>query len=239
KELEAMGKASAVISLSEISKANFSSLGIPVEKITVVPNAIAGSELSIDFDKTKIRSELGLPNEFIVGTVTSVVGYEGLDDLLRGLKVLDNVFCLIVGDGEARPSLEILAQELKIQHRVIFVGKQPSESIWRWYAALDAFVVPRKDFEVCRTVTPIKSLRAQALGVPVIASDLPALREVTGNIALYSVPESARSIADTIDKVRNLSTHELAKIRNKGRGWVQGRTWKENARQIGILYRQL
>ena len=43
--------------------------------------------------------------------------------------------------------------------------------------ALDVVVVPRKDFEVTRTVTPQKPAEAMALARPVVASDLPALRE--------------------------------------------------------------
>ena len=78
----------------------------------------------------------------------------------------------------------------------------------------------RKDSEVTRIVTPIKALEAQALGVPVVASDLPALREVTGGRAIFCAPEDPKSISKAIREAAG--NRELAE---KSREWVQGRTW--------------
>lgn len=228
-ETRCMQAADAVVALSEISRGQLIDRGIPSEKITVIPNAIDERELGRDYDRAEIRRELGLdPDATLVGTVTAVVGYEGLDTLLTAVEHLpaDHVV-LIVGDGTARPELERLAEQMGVAHRVIFVGRQPAAEIWRWYAALDVFVVPRSDTHVTRTVTPIKPLQAMALNIPVVASDLPALREVTGNRAVYVSPGDPSALADAI--TRTLGTSQ------RGPEWVAGRTWTQN----GQLYRRV
>lgn len=224
--------ADAVVTLSEIVRTQFVNRGVDPEKIHVIPNAIDDRDLGREFDRSTIRAELGLPDITLVGTVTSVVGYEGIDTLIRALQHLpDSVQALIIGDGTARPQLEELAYELGLDRRVHFVGRKPQADIWKWYAALNVFVVPRKDLQVCRVVTPIKGLMAQALGIPVVASDLPALREVTGGLAEYVLPEDPLALAKGVQKqLEALST----KRRNSG--WLASRTWTANAERYLNLY---
>ena len=238
KELEAMQKSAAVLTLSDVAKQQFFDCEVPEEKMISVPNAISSSDIRRNIEKEVLRKELKLPDGFLIGTVTSVVGYEGLDDLIKCVALLENTYCLVVGDGVAKPELEKLVIKLNIQDRVIFAGKQESSTIWKWYGVLDAFVVPRKDEVVCRTVTPIKTLKAQALGVPVIASDLPALREVTGNQALYVKPESPVELAKAVVKLQSLPESNLNEMREMGIAWVSTRTWETNAKNLVELYQQ-
>ncbi|APT94556.1 glycosyl transferase family 1 [Corynebacterium stationis] len=238
KELEAMQNASALIQLSDVSKRNAVSQGIEEDKIRIVPNAVSSSAIGREFNEDDIRQELGLSeNKVIVGSITSVVQYEGLDDLIRAIELLPDVHCIIVGEGEDKLRLEALVDELSLGKRVQFVGKQPAKTIWKWYAALDVFVIPRKDQEVCRTVTPIKTLMAQANGVPVVASDLPALREVTGNYAVYFPAEIPEGIANAIREVLNMDPTIIRQQAEKARDWVRSRTWDSNARNLIEVYR--
>ena len=166
-----------------------------------------------------------------MGSVTSVVDYEGLDVLIESmLELPDNYVALIVGDGTARPGLEQLAESLGVADRVLFVGRQPSADIAKWYAVLDVFVVPRHDTLVCRTVTPMKALSAQALGVPVVASDLPALREVTGGVETYVPPGDAVALAAAILGVKGTDA---------GKEWAATRTWSMAAASFQRIYESL
>ena len=237
KELEAMLAASAVIQLSEVSKTDAVKKGVEENKIRVVPNAVSSLELARGFDKARIRRELGLSEDkVIVGSITSVVPYEGLDDLIRAIKVLPDVHCIIVGEGETKSRLELLVDELSLGEQVQFVGKRPATTIWTWYAALDVFVIPRKDQEVCRTVTPIKTLMAQANGVPVVASDLPALREVTGNNAVYFRAGYPQELASAVREVLDMEPTKIETLTDKAREWVSTRTWESNAVKLMDLY---
>lgn len=237
KELEAMKNSSAIVQLSEVSKLDSINQGVEREKIRIIPNAVSSSEIGRVFNKTDLRRQLGLSgHELILGSITSVVQYEGLDDLIRAIEFLPDVYCIVVGEGEAKAKLEALVDELGVGKRVRFVGKQPSTTIWKWYAALDIFVIPRKNQDVCRSVTPIKTLMAQANGVPVVASDLPALREVTGNNAVYFRAEHPQDLASAIRNVLDMDPTTLRALTNSAMEWVRSRTWDSNAEQLIALY---
>lgn len=230
-----MKAASAVVALSEVSRQLLIDRGIAEDKITVVPNAIDKADITQDYDKKTLRRELQLPESVIVGTVTSIVGYEGLDTLIKAAAYVPGLYVLIVGDGQARPELESLAVKLGVSERIIFVGRQPNASIWKWYASLDAFVVPRKDTTVCQRVTPIKPLLAQGLGIPVIASDLPALREITGNVATYIPAEDPIELANALRDIIFTSSHAT----ESGIDWAKSHTWEQNARKYCSIYKQI
>src|SRR5699024_9043878 len=119
------------------------------------------------------------------------VRYEGIDTLIRATPLLPaNYQVVIVGAGEHLNDLKKLAEELKVDERILFVGAVPEYEAMSWYHEIDIFCVPRIDSEVTRSVTPLKSLPASALKVPIVASDLPALREVTGGYACFFEPEN-------------------------------------------------
>ncbi|AIK86860.1 hypothetical protein AR0_02195 [Corynebacterium glutamicum] len=224
--------ADAVVTLSEISRAQLIERGVDADKIHVIPNAVDEALLTTIYDRRQLREDLGLPvHRKIVGSVTSVVDYEGLDVLIRSLQYLpEDVMVLIVGDGVAKPALEQSAVELGVEDRVIFAGRKPATEITQWYGVLDAFIVPRQDTPVCRTVTPLKALQAQALGIPVIASDLPALREVTGGVESYVPAGDVRALAAAIESVKETEA---------GKQWVATRTWSAAAEEYEKLYHSL
>ena len=134
-------------------------------------------------DKASARRELGLPEDGqFIGTVSSLVPYEGIEDLLAAFVRLaadiPHLRLLIVGDGSSMPSLQIQAQRSGFASRIVFTGRVPRSQAALYHQALDVFVVPRKDLEVTRSVTPLKPVEAMACARPVVASDLPALAEL-------------------------------------------------------------
>lgn len=231
-ETEVAKAASRVIALSEVSKQLLVKRGVPQDKIDVIPNGIDSDILNIRFDKKELREELGLPaNSRIVGTVTSVVSYEGLDSLVEAVAKTEGVMCVVVGEGEALNSLKQLADKLRVTERILFVGKQPASAVWKWYAVLDAFVLPRKDLPVTRSVTPLKPLIALALGVPVVASDLEALLEVTGGNMERARPDDPLDLRRAILKVL-----DSPPCPEPGINWAKSRTWQANAVRLESIY---
>lgn len=198
KEEEAMRSAAGVVALSETSAASLRARGID-GRIAVAPNAVASDWASKRIPAEQARHQLGLEPKHYVGAVSSVVEYEGFDDLILALHHLpQDVAVLLVGDGTHLPALKDLAEREKISGRVIFAGRQPAASIAAYYSALDVFVAPRRDSSVTRTVTPMKTLQAHAFGIPIVASDLPALREVTRGEARYVPPGEPKALASAI-----------------------------------------
>ena len=240
-ETDAVGKANAVICLSEVSKNRVVECGADPAKVHVVPNSIDAALLEKQFDRIAIRDELGLGHVRgpLIGTVTSVVSYEGLHTLVRAMKSLpEEVKAVIVGDGDERPELEAFVERMGLTDRMLFVGRKPQTHIWKWYAALDVFVVPRVDSDVTRNVTPIKPLTAMALGVPVIASDLPALREVTGGFAGYFQAGDSLSLASAILEVIELGK-QFETVNDAAADWLSSRTWDNAAAAVNRIYRSV
>ncbi|MFF5258664.1 glycosyltransferase family 4 protein [Actinomadura viridis] len=122
--------------------------------------------------------------------------------------------------------------------RVVFTGRVPMRSVRQYHAVLDVFAVPRRSDRVCQLVTPLKPIEAMAGGIPVIASDVRALREivepgVTGTLTLPEDPEAwANSLVDLI-----YSRDRRRKIGVAAREWVRAeRTWRAVANRYRDAY---
>ena len=114
------------------------------------------------------------------------------------------------------------------------MGRRPKSEIIDWYRKLDVFAMTRKDTDVTRVVTPIKALEAQAVLVPVVASDLPALREVTGGHAVFCTPEDPRSIARAVEAAK-----DRVDLACEARDWVISRTWEAAANRYQQMFEDL
>ena len=195
KEAEMARRSDAVVVLSQVQAEDLAARGVEPSRITVVPNAVEQDVLEATrYSPAAARQRLGLPPEGLwVGSVSSLVGYEGFDVLLRAVALCRaqgiDVRCAIVGDGVSRPGLVALAGELGLESSVcVLPGRVERATALDWYQALDVFCVPRLDTPVCRLVTPLKPMTAMALGRPVVVSDLPALSELTAAATNRSFP---------------------------------------------------
>ena len=195
KEAEMARWADAVVVLSRVQAQDLAARGVEPSRITVIPNAVEQDVLNATrYSPEDARQRLGLPRDGLwVGSVSSLVGYEGFDVLLRAVALCrargDDVRCAVVGDGVSRPRLVALAGELGLETSVcVLPGRVDRATALDWYQALDVFCVPRLDTPVCQLVTPLKPMTAMALGRPVVASDLPALSELTASATNRSFP---------------------------------------------------
>lgn len=244
KEAELATAADAVVVLSEVQADDLASRGVPRARVHVVPNGVDPALLKRSTAPADGRTKLGLPTDGVwAGTVSSLVGYEGLDTFLQALAIAraDGVDLrgAIVGEGVSRPGLVALANELGIADAVVFPGRVPREEAIAWHEALDVFVVPRRDTPVCRMVTPMKPVEAMALGRPVVASDLPALREVAGSGAGRLVaPEDPTDWAAALTALANDASLR-AELGARGRGLAREQTWDRGVMTYQELYTAL
>ncbi|MBR7742600.1 glycosyltransferase [Phycicoccus sp. BSK3Z-2] len=244
REVEMARAADHVVVLSEVLRRHVVGAGVAPDRVTVVPNAVDAALLTLPDDGPEAaRQALGLPEDGLwVGTVSSLVGYEGLDVLLEAVALLRadglDVRCALVGDGVARPGLERLADDLGIADHVVLPGRVDRSVAPDWHRALDVFAVPRRDTEVARTVTPLKPVEAMALGRPVVASDLPALAEVVGHDDGAGLLARADDPRDLADRLRALSADPAlrADLAGRGRRVAAARTWQAMADRYLAVY---
>ncbi len=246
REAQVMRSAGAVATLGQTMLDGISAAGVPPEKTHLLPNAVGDDFLSDPVSPREARRSLGLPESGpVLGTVSSLVSYEGIDDLLRAFADLapgyPDLLCLIVGDGAAAPALKKLAAELGVGDRVVFTGRVPRHQARLHHQAIDIFVVPRKDLDVTRAVTPLKPVEAMACARPVAASDLPALAELVldGRDGLLARPGDPAHLASRLKTL--IEDPDLrARMGGAGRTKVLAeRTWPAMALRSGELYGSL
>jgi glycosyltransferase involved in cell wall biosynthesis len=112
------------------------------------------------------------------------------------------------------------AIEKLITKEIEITGWIPREDLMKLYCRARAFIYP-STFEGFGM--PV--LEALAAGIPVAYSDIPPLREIVGDAALYFDAESEDAIADAIDRV--LTTQPS----DKGRQHAREFTWRRCAEQ--------
>ena len=238
-----MRSADAVVTLAETMAAEIVERGVPREKIFLAPNAVDDSLLSADYDGAAFRAAYGIaPGEIVVGSVSSIVGYEGFTTLLSAAALLRDtgtpVRVLIVGDGSERPVLLTQAERLGLGETAILPGRVGPEEALRAQAAIDIFVCPREDLRVCRLVTPLKPVEAMALGKPVVLSDLPALAELVGadGAGLLVPPGDPVELAKALAALRE-DPERRAEMGEAGRAEVAAkRTWSRIAEGYRSIY---
>ena len=233
KEIEVASAADAVITLGETMREHLIAGGVPADSITLIPDSVSGTVVNTDTSRSlsEVRARLGLPEDGIwVGTAASIVGYEGLDDLVDAVILArrqgTDMRLLIAGDGVALSELRERASSLG--DKAVFTGRMSQNHAIDYQLALDAIVFPRRDEPVCRLVTPIKPIEAMGLGRPVVISDLPALRELVPDSAgVWSPPENPQKLAGVLSELARDDTAR-ARFGDNGRAHVLAtRRWKE------------
>lgn len=236
-EKRCLDRADHVITIAEAMKEEIIKRDIPPEKVSVVPNAVDIERFTPRTKRPDLLSRYGLNDLQVVGYISNIGKREGIHHLVEATYRLltqgHDVACLVVGDGPERDRLEKFANDLGLGKRAVFTGHVPNEEIEDHYALIDFFVVPRIVDRASRLVTPLKPLEAMAMGIPTVASNLPALRELVEPTVRGLVFEPG----DTSELVECLSTllddDELREgLARNGQDWVRAnRTLESNKRR--------
>jgi glycosyltransferase involved in cell wall biosynthesis len=160
-------------------------LGVDAEKITVEHDAYDPALFDQLPDKAIARAELELePERPVVVYTGGLLVWKGVDVLVDAARALPEVQFLIAGgmpgDVErARAHAEGLSN-------VRIDGFQAPVRVPLYLAAADLAVLPnRSQPEISAKYTsPLKAFEYMASGLPIVASDLPSLREVLGEDSL-------------------------------------------------------
>lgn len=123
-----------------------------------------------------------VPAEPIVAYAGHLYAWKGVDVLLGALARTPEVRGLIVGGHEAESDLARLrerARVLGVADRVEFTGLVPPRSVAAQLARASILVLPNLPTAISASFTsPLKLFEYMAAGRPIVASDLPAIREV-------------------------------------------------------------
>lgn len=150
-------------------------LGVSAAKLDVVHNGIDLPEI-LPGARDDIRRELAIPGEsYVVGYIGRLARQKRVMDLIWAFELIrvmqGEVYFLIAGDGPERAKLEQFAERLEIGGRVRFLGHR--DDAQRLLPAMDLFWLA-SDFEGLSNSV----MEAMAAGLSVVASDIPANREL-------------------------------------------------------------
>ncbi|MGZ5511966.1 MAG: glycosyltransferase family 4 protein [Chthoniobacterales bacterium] len=187
-------RARAIIAVSENVKADIVRiLGIPAGKVHVVYSAPSDQFRRLPPDSTSaVRRKYGLPEQFIlyVGTI------EPRKNLVRLLEAFASLPCrpptLVMVGARGWKDQEVFAavERFGLQRSVCYLGYVPLDELIALYQSAGALIQPSlyEGFGL-----PV--LEAMACGCPVIASDLPTLREVAKDAAVFVAPNDVTAFA--------------------------------------------
>jgi len=166
----------------------------------VIPDGVDASH----FNGQSERSGVGANRILFVGQLRR---YKGLPYLIMAIKQLRDsgadIVLDIVGGGPDRQKVLSLIEKVDLQSAVFLHGELTGGELDKIYEQSRVFVLPSIEGESFGIVL----LEAAAHGVPVIASDLPGVRELVKDLGGTLVPpKDSDALARTLETVLNNST---------------------------------
>jgi len=207
-----------LIAVSEATRSDLLRFySIPKERIAVVHHGVEPAFSRLDRSHT----------ESYLLCVSTLHPHKNLPRLIRAYGRKKRDFRLILAGlrGFHAEAIERLIEDLKLQDSVRITGWVPREELYSLYARARAFVYP-STFEGFRM--PV--LEAMAAGIPVACSDIPPLREVAADAALFFDPLNEDDIASGIERVMSDASLQ-ERLTTAGRERARPFTWVRCAEQ--------
>jgi glycosyltransferase involved in cell wall biosynthesis len=225
-----MGRvARRMLTVSEFSRREIAlAYHIPSAKIGLVPES--GEHILRGCDETDVSKKYQIGAKPYVLAVGSMIRHKNFDLLLKAIELLGPVDCefVVVGGGLNVASAGGAAKAMSEQRRLKHIGYVPDADLKALFRGASCFVFP--SLYEGYGLPPVE---AMALGCPVIASDIPSVREACGNAAVYVSPTSAADLAAAIARV---VSNERMQDALRAQGLVEaGRTsWRDSA--VALLH---
>jgi glycosyltransferase involved in cell wall biosynthesis len=190
--------------------------GLPPAPISVVLHGVEPEFFTLD--RTRI--------EPFVLCVSTLHPHKNLERLIRAYASRKRDWPLVIAGmrGFHADVLVALIAELGLEDSVQLTGWIPREELLQLYARARAFVYP-STFEGFGM--PV--LEGMAAGIAVACSDIPPVREVAGEAALFFDPLNVDAISSALDRI--VEDAELrAKLEKAGPERARDFTWEKAAR---------
>ncbi len=210
--------------------------------IHVIPDAY-DDDLYRPLCRDQPRVALDLPLDACVIVYTGLTfAYHGVDLLVDAFAIvaqtLPSARLVLVGgrDGE-RAAIAEQAARRGIADRVRIVPPQPVSAISSYLAAADVLTIP--DTVTKASASPLKLFEYAAMARPIVATDLPALREILPHDAAYYV--SPGDPAATAVGILWIADHpeEANAMAERARRAVERYTYRNRATAIVAFCRQI
>lgn len=195
-------RADGAIALSEAIRRELLDAGVPDRKVLVVPNGVDVEKFhpATAEERANLNRALDLPaDKLVIGTVARLVERKGIDILLRAFaKILDRhaAQLIVIGDGPLGAELRGLADDLKIDRSVTWLGLQDEPE--KWLRAMDIFAFPSR-----LEGSPNAVLEAMATGLPIVATAIGGVVDLIqdGVTGILAPPDDPDKLASALERL--------------------------------------
>ena len=187
------GRYQKIISISQKAEDSLRKwLGFPEAKFTVIENGINLQT----FYNAQPKSIAGVPDN--VKKIIMVGRFNATKDHPTAIKAMthlgDEVHLLLVGEGNLKADCMALAQSLKVDHKVHFLGLRGD--VAELLKSCDINLISSHSEGLS-----IASLECLASGKPLVTSNVNGLREINQNAGLLFEDNNDKELADCINQL--------------------------------------
>ena len=216
------------------------------EKIAViyegVDESIKSRVLSIKQSNNEILNKHNIRKPYLL-YVGNVYPHKNIEKLLEAIKILNQLplairqspvtLVVVCARNVFSERLRNEIVQKRVQNFVNLVGFIPDDELSILYQEAEAFVFP-----TLSEGFGLPGLEAMAAGCPVICSDIPVLKEIYQDSAVYFDPLNS---FDMVDKIKNFLLDKNLKIKfsRLGLKLVKKYSWNKLARETLAVYQSL
>lgn len=241
-EIATLHLSDAIICPSNVTRDYIASLGLKPNLVTVIPNGVSAS----DFSPSPLPGRGDrVPVLLYIGTLAD---WQGLEVVVKALpKILEKqpARLQIVGRGRSRQR-KLLAKQIRklgIEEHVTVQPAVPHHEVPALIAGADICIAPLglNDRNVTQGACPIKVLEYMAAGRPLVASNIPIVRELVREDvdALLFSPNDPDDLARQVSAL--LNDYELSKrlAESASEHALTKFTWHESQKKLVKVYEKL
>lgn len=224
-------KARKIIAVSNATKNEIiDHLKINPQKISVTYEGIS-QKLAVSSQKLMVKGKYFL-------YVGNAFPHKNLDRLLEAFRILNsNVRLVFVGKEDYfYKSLKNKVQLMKFSNKAIFLQNVSDEELANLYQNALALILPS-----LMEGFGLPALEAMANNCLVLASNIPALKEICADAAIYFNPLSVDELVDKLNMVTSHTTEYggLENLKKKGAERIKLFSWEKMAKETLKIYSSL
>ena len=241
-EIATLHLSDTIVCPSNVTREYIASLGLSRKLVTVIPNGVSPS----DFSPSPLPSRTHrTPVILYIGTLAD---WQGLDIIIKALpRILEqiDVHLQIVGRGRSRQR-KILSKQIRksgLEGSVSVQPAVPHHEVPALIAEADICIAPLglNDRNVTQGACPIKVLEYMAAARPLVASNMPIVRELVRDDvdALLFSPNDPDDLARQILNLLNDDTLSQRLADSASERALTKFTWHESQKKLLKVYERL
>ena len=192
-------------------------------------------------DLTRRAQRAESAEAFTIGYAGHLYPWKGVDLVVEAVAALKDARGLIVGGHPKEADLERLqafAAQLDCATRITFTGAVPPAEVAARLRGCDVLVLPNPASAISSEFTsPLKLFEYMASGRPIVASDLPSIREVLRHEqnALLVAPGDPQALVAGLERIRKEAAL-AGSLARQAREDVREFTWARRAEKLEALF---